>query len=111
MKVYESTQLRNLVVLGHGDTGKTTLVSALLYGAGAVNRLGSVDDGTAVTDYDEEEQERKISLSSGLAYLEHDGVKMNLVDTPGYANFIGHARAGVRAADAAIAVIHGVDGV
>lgn len=111
MKVYESTQLRNLVVLGHGDTGKTTLVSALLYGAGSVNRLGSVDDGTAVTDYDEEEQERKISLSSGLAYLEHDGVKMNLVDTPGYANFIGHARAGVRATDTAIAVIHGVDGV
>jgi elongation factor G len=111
MKAYESTQLRNVTVLGHGDVGKTTLVSALLYGAGAVNRLGNVDDGTAVTDYDEEEQARKISLSSGIAYAEHGGVKINLVDTPGYANFIGHARGGVRAADTGAIVIHGVEGV
>jgi elongation factor G len=111
MKTYETPNLRNLAVIGHGDTGKTSLVSALLYGAGAVTRLGSVDDGTAVTDYDEEEHERKITLTNGIAHLEYGGVKTNLVDTPGYANFIGDVRAGLRAADAVLTVVSGVDGV
>jgi elongation factor G len=110
MKAYETSQIRNAAVIGHGDAGKTSLVSALLFAAGAQNRLGSVDDGTAVTDADEEEKERKISLSSSLAQFEHGGCKLNLIDTPGYADFIGDARAGIRAADAAIAVVNGVHG-
>jgi len=111
MKVYETNQIRNLVVLGHGDSGKTTMVSALLYAAGAVNRLGRVEDGTAVTDFDEEERERKISISSALVQVEHGDVKINLVDAPGYADFLGDVHAGVRAADAVLSVVHGVVGV
>jgi elongation factor G len=110
MKVYDTTQIRNLAVVGHGHAGKTSLVSALLYAAGAVNRLGRVDDGTAVTDSDPEEQERKISIACGLAQFEHGGVKMNLIDTPGYGDFIGEARAGIRAADTILSVVHGVAG-
>jgi len=110
MKVYDTTQIRNLAIVGHGHSGKTSLVSALLYATGAVNRLGRVDDGTAVTDSDPEEHERKISIACGLAQFEHGGVKINLVDTPGYGDFIGEARAGIRAADTVVSVVHGVSG-
>jgi len=110
MKVYDTNQIRNLAVVGHGHAGKTSLVSALLYAAGAVNRLGRVEDGTAVTDSDPEEHERKISIACGLAQFEHGGVKMNVIDTPGYGDFIGEARAGIRAADTVLSVVHGVAG-
>ena len=111
MKVHDTNQIRNVAVVGHGDAGKTSLVSALVYAAGAHNRLGKVDDGTTLTDFDEEEKERKISLASGLVQFEHKDHKINLIDTPGYADFIGDAHGGIRAADAVIAVVNGVDGV
>src|SRR5205809_637853 len=95
MKVYDAGDIRNLGVIGHGDTGKTSLVSSMLFCAGASPRFGKVDDGTTVTDFDEEEIARKTSISSALAHLEWDKKKFNILDTPGYANFIADARAAI----------------
>lgn len=111
MKIYEGTNLRNVALVGHGDSGKTQLVSALLYTAGMVNRLGKVDDGTSVTDYDEEEIQRRFSISAALAYAEWGKTKINFVDTPGYNIFLHETEAALLAADAALVVIHGVAGV
>ncbi len=83
MKVYETAAIRNVAVVGHGGAGKTQLVSALLFDAGMMNRLGRVDDGTAVTDFDEEEIARKHTLSTSLAFAEWNKHKVNLLDTPG----------------------------
>ena len=101
MKVYDATSIRNVAVVGHGGCGKTQLVSAMLFAAGMVNRLGRVDDGTTVTDYDPEEIARKHTLSTSLAYAEWRKTKINLLDTPGVANFFADARAALRVADAA----------
>jgi elongation factor G len=111
MKVYATQELRNLGVVGHGDAGKTSLVAAMLYGAGMTPRLGRVDDGTALTDYDEEEIARKISLNLSVAYAEYNGKKINLVDTPGYAAFIAHAKPALHVCETALFVIDGVTGV
>ncbi len=111
MKVYDAQSLRNVALVGHSGSGKTQLVSALLFDAGAVNRLGRVDDGTTVTDYDEEEIARKHTLSASLAYAEWNKYKINLVDTPGMANFLSDARAALRVVDAAIVVVDAVAGV
>ncbi|HEY2432098.1 MAG TPA: elongation factor G [Vicinamibacterales bacterium] len=111
MKVYDAASLRNVALVGHSGSGKTQLVSALLYDAGAVNRLGKVDEGTSVTDYDEEAIARKHTLSAGVAYAEWNRAKINFVDTPGMANFLSDARAGLRVADAALVVVDGVAGV
>jgi elongation factor G len=111
MKVYDAQSLRNVAVVGHSGAGKTQLVSALLFDAGAVNRLGKVDDGTTVTDYDEEEIARKHTLSDALAYLEWNKNKINLIDTPGMANFLSDARAALRVADAALVLVDAVAGV
>src|SRR5213593_851641 len=111
MKVYETEELRNLGIIGHGDTGKTSLVSSLLFCAGAISRFGKVDDGTTVTDFDEEEIARKTSISSALAHLEWDKKKFNILDTPGYANFIADARAALRVCDGALLLVHAVGGV
>lgn len=111
MKVYSTQEIRNLGIVGHGDAGKTSLVAAMLFAAGATNRLGKVDDGTTTTDYDEEEIARKVSLNIATAYLEHKGTKINLVDSPGYAAFIAHARPALRVCEAALFVIDGVNGV
>jgi elongation factor G len=111
MKVYETPHLRNVALAGHGGCGKTSLVSAMLFDMGAVNRMGRVDDGTTVTDFDPDEIERKISLQTGLAYGEWRKVKINLLDTPGYANFLAEARSAMRVADAAIVVVDAVAGV
>ena len=111
MKVYETPQLRNVALIGHGGCGKTSLVSALLFDMGAVNRMGRVDDGTTVTDFDPDEIERKISLQTGLAYGEWRKIKINLLDTPGYANFLAEARSALRVADAALVVVDAVAGV
>ena len=96
MKIYSTQELRNLGIVGHGDSGKTSLVAAMLFATGATSRLGRVDEGTATTDYDEEEIARKISLNITTAYVEHKGSKLNLIDTPGYAAFIAHARPALR---------------
>jgi elongation factor G len=111
MKVYDAASIRNVALVGHSGSGKTQLVSALLFGAGAVNRLGRVDDGTTVTDYDEEEIARKHTLSASLAYAEWNKHKINFIDTPGMANFLSDARAALRVADAALVIVDAVSGV
>jgi elongation factor G len=111
MKVYDAQTLRNVALVGHSGAGKTQLLSALLFDAGAVNRLGRVDDGSSVTDYDEEEIARKHTLSSSLAYAEWNKNKINFIDTPGMANFLSEARATLRVADTALVVVDAVSGV
>ena len=111
MKVYDAQSLRNVALVGHSGAGKTQLLSALLFDAGAVNRLGRVDDGTTVTDYDEEEIARKHTLSASLAYVEWNRTKINVIDTPGMANFLSDARAALRVSDAALVVVDAVSGV
>lgn len=111
MKVYEGANVRNLCFVGHGSSGKTSVVSGLLFTSGMVNRLGRVDDGTTVTDYDEEEIERKITISTALAYAEWNKAKLNLLDTPGYGFFINDTRAALRVADSAAVIVDAVAGV
>jgi elongation factor G len=111
VKIYDGQNLRNVALVGHGGSGKTQLVSALLFAAGMVNRLGKVDDGTSVTDYDEEEIHRKFSISASLAYAEWGKTKINFIDTPGYNIFLHETEAALVAADAALVLVHGVAGV
>ncbi|HEY0003792.1 MAG TPA: elongation factor G [Pyrinomonadaceae bacterium] len=111
MKVYQTNQIRNLAVIGHGDAGKTQLISSLLYVAGATPRWGKVDEGTTVTDYEEDSIARKVTLNNALAYLDHKETKINFIDTPGYAAFIAHARPALRVADCALVTVDGVNGV
>ncbi|MGH9148028.1 MAG: GTP-binding protein, partial [Vicinamibacterales bacterium] len=111
MKVYDAASIRNVALVGHGGSGKTQLASALLFDAGMINRFGKVDDGTTVTDYDEEEIARKHTLAASLAYVEWNKTKINLIDTPGFANFLSDARAALRVADAALVVVDAVAGV
>ncbi|MGD1215174.1 MAG: elongation factor G [Terriglobales bacterium] len=115
MKVYEGANLRNLALIGHGHAGKTTLVSAMLYTAGATPRLLRVDDGSATTDYDEEEIARKMSIATGLALVEwgktDSKVKINLLDTPGFNMFVHEAKMVLPVVDAALVVVDGVAGV
>src|SRR6266550_2158566 len=111
MKAYATESIRNLAVIGHGDVGKTQLISSLLYVAGATPRWGKVDEGTTVTDHEEDSIARKITLNTALAHLEHRDTKLNFIDTPGYAAFISHARPALRVADCALVVIDGVKGV
>ena len=88
MKVYDAPQIRNVAFVGHGGCGKTSLVSAALFDMGAVSRIGRVEDGSAPTDFDPDEHERKISLQTALAHGEWEKHKINLIDAPGYANFL-----------------------
>jgi len=111
MKVFDTPDIRNIALIGHGDSGKTSLASALLYNSGAVNRLGKVDDGTSTTDYDDEETDRKISLQTALAHLEWKQKKVNLIDTPGYAAFIADAEVAMAVADTALLLVESVSGV
>jgi elongation factor G len=111
MRLYDAPNVRNVAVVGHGGCGKTTLVSALLFDMGASTRLGRVEDGTTVTDFDADEIERKISLQAAIAWGEWKKTRINLIDAPGYANFVSEARAALRAADAAIVVVDAVAGV
>jgi elongation factor G len=103
--------VRNVVLVGHSGAGKTTLVEGLLAATGTISRAGRVEEGTTVSDFDEAEQRQQRSVSLSLAPLVHAGVKVNLLDTPGYADFVGDLRAGLRAADAALFVVSAVDGV
>jgi elongation factor G len=111
MKVYDAASIRNVAVVGHTGSGKTQLVSAILSDAGMVNRFGKVDDGTTVTDFDEEEISRKHTLSASLAYAEWNKQKINLIDTPGMGNFLSDAQAALLVADAALVVVDAVSGV
>ena len=111
MKVYPTESIRNVALVGHGDAGKTSLASCFLFDSGAVNRLGTVDQGNTVTDFDEDEIERKITVSSAPCFAEWNKVKINFLDTPGYGNFVADARAALRAVDASLVVVSGVAGV
>jgi elongation factor G len=111
MKVYDAASIRNTALVGHTGSGKTQLASAVLSDAGMINRFGKVDEGTTVTDYDEEEIARKHTLSAGLAYAEWSKQKINLIDTPGIGNFLSEARAALHVADAALVVVDAVAGV
>src|SRR5258706_8892089 len=110
MKVYDSASIRNVALVGHSGSGKTQLTSAILSDTGMINRFGQVDDGTTVTDYDEEEIARKHTLSASLAYAEWNKTKINLIDTPGVGNFLGDARAALHVADAAVVAVDAVSG-
>ena len=110
-KTYPTEKLRNVALVGHGGAGKTSLTEALLFVAGTIPRQGRVEDGTTVTDFDPEEARRRISMSLGIAPFEHEGVKINVLDTPGYADFITDVAAAFRAADLAIFVVSAVEGV
>jgi elongation factor G len=111
MKAYTTEFIRNLAVIGHGDVGKTQLISSLLYVAGATPRWGKVDEGTTVTDYEEDSIARKITLNISLAHLDHRETKLSFIDTPGYAAFVSHARPALRVADCAVVVVDAVKGV
>jgi elongation factor G len=103
--------MRNVAFVGHGSSGKTSLTAALLFDAGAVTRLTKVDKGNTITDFEPEEIERKISISSAVCFLEWKDHKVNLVDTPGYSNFLWDTKASLRAVDAAAVVVDAVAGV
>jgi elongation factor G len=111
MRVFESDSIRNICIVGHGAAGKTSLTSAILFTSGAVNRLAKVDDGNTVSDWEDEEIERKISISSALAHCEWNKKKINILDTPGYRPFIAETQLAFRAADAVVVVIDAVAGV
>ncbi len=111
MKDTLSENLRNVAVIGHGQSGKTSLVSALLYNTKMVNRLGKVDQGNTVTDFDEEEIARKISIQAALAYAYKDKSKINMLDTPGFANFIWETMVTLRVVETGIMVVSAQEGV
>src|SRR4051794_9588238 len=107
----QPAKVRNVVLVGHSGAGKTTLAEALLLATGTIGRMGRVEDGSTTTDYDDAEIRQQRSVSLALAPFEHGGIKVNLLDTPGYADFVGDLRAGLRAADAALFVVSAADGV
>ncbi|MEW6308137.1 MAG: elongation factor G [Bacillota bacterium] len=111
MKRYEVGQIRNLALVGHGGSGKTSLAEAMLFSAGVTDRLGRVDEGQTVMDYDPEEIKRRVSINASLAPCPWKGIKVNIVDTPGYFDFVGEVRAALRVVDAAMLVADAVAGV
>src|SRR5690242_4994999 len=111
MREYKGSEIRNIAVVGHGASGKTSLVDALAFVSGSSKRHGSVKDGTALTDHAAEEIERGFSINLGVAYAEWQDTKINLIDTPGYLDFHGDAIAGLAAADGALCVVPATSGV
>jgi elongation factor G len=111
MKVYDASTIRNVALVGHSGSGKTQLASAILADAGMINRFGKVDDGTTVTDFDDEEISRKHTLSSSLAFAEWNKLKINVLDTPGIGNFLSDARAALQVVEGALVVVDAVSGV
>jgi elongation factor G len=111
MKVYRTDEIRNVVLLGHGGCGKTSLVEAMAYVSGATNRMGKVSDGNTISDFDKEEQKREFSISTTLVPIEWEKAKINVLDTPGYFDFVGEVEEAVSAADAAVIVVSGKAGV
>ena len=111
MKDYPTDRIRNLALIGHGGTGKTSFAEAALFVSGAINRLGKVEEGTTTSDFDPDELKRKVSINASLLPCEWDGYKINLIDAPGYADFIGDAYSALAATDAAVIVVCGASGV
>ena len=111
MKEYETSKIRNVAIVSHNGAGKTTLVERLLFQTGATTRMGSVANGTAVMDFEEEEIARKSSISTALAYFERNGVKVNMLDTPGYMDFIGEVNSALRVCEGALVLVDAMAGV
>ena len=111
MKVYRTDEIRNVVLLGHGGSGKTSLAEAMAYVSGATNRMGKITDGNTISDFDKEEQKRAFSISTSLIPIEWEKAKINILDTPGYFDFVGEVEEAVSAADAAVIVVSGKAGV
>jgi len=111
VQAYAGSEIRNVAVVGHGHSGKTTLAAGILYATGATTRLTRVDEGNTLTDYDEEEINRKITVCTSLAYVEWNKHKINLLDTPGFNMFINDTQASLAAADSAVVMVDAVSGV
>ena len=111
MKEYKTSDIRNVAVVGHGKTGKTSLLEACLFNAGATSRLGKVDDGSGVLDYEQEEEKRKMTIGDSLAVTEWKNAKINFIDTPGYPDFVGEVLGGLSAADSALIAVSAPAGV
>ena len=111
MKEYLSDQLRNVAFVGHQGAGKTTLVEALLYNTGAINRMGRVEEKNTVSDWDEDEKEQGVSLSTSLIPIEFEDTKINILDAPGMTDFQGEIKNAIRVADSVIVVVDAVSGV
>src|SRR5690606_5847130 len=105
MKEYTTDQLRNVALVGHQGAGKTSLAESLLFNTGAVTRMGKVEEGNTVADFDEDERSRTLSIYSSLLPIEFDGHKINIIDAPGFVDFQGEAKNAVRVADAAVVVV------
>ena len=111
MKNYAAKDIRNFAIVGHGGSGKTTLSEAMLSRSGKINRIGSIESGTTTSDYHHDEHQRQISIHSSPLHLEWDDIKFNLIDTPGYLDFIGEAISSLAVVDAAVVVVHAVNGI
>lgn len=111
MKTYDANDIRNVLLVGHGGAGKTTLLEAMLFASGAVTRMGKVEDGNTTSDFEPEETKKGISVSLAMAPVEWNGVKVNVLDAPGYVDFVGDVRSAIRAVDAVVLVVSAVDGV
>ena len=110
VKEYTTEQVRNIAIVGHSSTGKSTLFDAMLLVGGKIDRIGKPDDGSLTSDYDDEEKNRQISIRSALGFVESDDVKINIIDTPGMSDFVGEERAALQVAEAAVIVVDSVDG-
>lgn len=111
MNVYETSQVRNVVFLGHGGAGKTTLAEAMAYATGVTTRMGKIDSGNTISDYDKEEIDRKFSISASIIPIEWNGLKINILDAPGYFDFVGQMEDAMSVADAAVIVVDGKEGM
>ena len=111
MKTYDASDIRNVLLVGHGGSGKTTLLEAMLFTAGATTRMGRVEDGNTASDFEPEEVKKGISVSLAMAPIEWNGAKINVLDAPGYADFAGDVRSAIQAVDAVLVVVSAVDGV
>jgi elongation factor G len=111
LKTYDAKDIRNVLLVGHGGAGKTTLLEAMVFTTGATTRMGQVEDGNTVSDFEPEEVKKGISVSLAMAPIEWNGVKINVLDAPGYADFVGDVRSAIRAVDAVLLVVSAVDGV
>ena len=110
MKVYPSEKIRNVVLVGHQGTGKTSVAEYMVYNTGSLSRLGKVDEGNSVSDYLPEEAKKKISISTSLLAVEHKDCKINLLDTPGFMDFYGDVKGSLRIADCLLMVVDAVSG-
>ena len=111
MKVFTTDKIRNVAVLGHGGAGKTSLTEAMAYLTGDITRMGTIADGNTISDYDKEENKRLFSIQTSIVPIIFNDVKINILDTPGYFDFVGEVEEAVSAVDAAIIVVSGKNGI